>query len=100
LLDLAHARIAAQIRNEAIHDYIQQLPLDKVMEIHVSGPRSQDGDGWVEDAHESLLKVDFDLLTWALTKTRPQAVTLEYGQEKETLKVQLHHLREILDNAA
>ncbi len=98
LLDLAHARVAAELRDESVQDFILQLPLDRVIEIHVSGPRTSNGH--LEDAHESLQADDYDLLTWVLSQTRPQAVTLEYWEEKAALKEQLLRLREIVDSAA
>lgn len=37
LLDLTHAKITAKYRGWDIHDYIRQLSLNRVVEIHVNG---------------------------------------------------------------
>ena len=102
LLDLAHARVAAHYQNEPVHDYLSRLPLDRLVEIHVSGPRpappnSPYKDDRLIDAHESMQEADYGLLAWVLQRTRPQAVTLEYSQDRAQLKDQLDRLRALLN---
>jgi uncharacterized protein (UPF0276 family) len=103
LLDLAHARVAACYRGEPVQDYLARLPLDRTIEIHVSGPRPLHSDGAADDsrlfdAHEPLQEEDYALLDWVLQRTRPQAVTLEYSQDRAQLETQLHRLRALLDS--
>lgn len=86
LLDLAHAKLSAEVREMAVEDYLLQLPLDRVVQIHMAGIRQRDGRSY--DAHESLQKDDYSLLRWTLNHTQPQWLTLEYfyedrGQVKE-----------------
>ncbi len=102
LLDLAHARVTAAMRRQAVRDYIQELPLDRLVEIHVSGPRqAQNNDHWVDahlvDAHQSMQEDDYDLLEWVLNLARPLAVSLEYWRDGALLKEQLLCLRQILN---
>lgn len=98
LLDLAHARVAAHNRGEAARDYLARLPLDRVLEIHVSGPRpGSHPDGRLVDAHQPLLEADYDLLAWVLERTRPRAVTLEYTKDRAQIVAQLARLRAMLD---
>ncbi len=94
LLDLGHARIAAQHDHQPVHDYLGRLPLEKTRQIHVSGPRLKDGA--LYDAHQPLVEEDYELLDWALAHTHPEVVTLEYYREKETLRQQLSRLGGIL----
>jgi uncharacterized protein (UPF0276 family) len=94
LLDTAHARVAAAAHRMDIYDYLDRLPLERVMQIHVSGPRVRNGH--LYDAHESLEKVDYTVLEWVLARTGPRAVTLEYFKERETLREQLLCIRDIL----
>jgi uncharacterized protein (UPF0276 family) len=96
LLDLAHARVSAHMRGQPARDYIAQLPLDRLIEIHVSGPRPSPVDGRLVDAHEPLQEEDDALLAWVLERVRPQAVTLEYTRDRAQLEAQLLHLRELL----
>jgi len=119
LLDLAHARVTASTLGIDAQEYILQLPLDRVREIHVSGPRrlsevraslsaklraraadladgyALSGDSLV-DAHEPLREPDYALLEWALERCRPWAVSLEYFVRAEALHEQLVRLGHIV----
>jgi uncharacterized protein (UPF0276 family) len=99
LLDLAHARVAAHYRGEPARDYLVRLPLDRLVEIHVSGPRPGPyPDGRLIDAHQPMQEVDYDLLAWLLARSRPRAVTLEYSKDRMQIKTQLVRLRALLDS--
>ena len=105
LLDLAHARVAAHYQGEPVRDYLARLPLDRTIEIHVSGPRPAPAggpftDGRLIDAHEPLQEADYALLAWVLHRTRPQAVTLEYSRDLAQLEAQLHRLSALLDSSS
>jgi uncharacterized protein (UPF0276 family) len=95
LLDLGHARVAAATLKLDVHDYLQQMPLDRVDQIHVSGVRPRDG--LLYDAHESLEEIDYALLDWVLERTQSQVLTLEYFRQREPLREQLQKLRTQLD---
>ncbi len=95
LLDLSHARIAAQVLGMAVEDYVNLLPLEKVVQVHVSGVRERDGR--LYDAHQSLQEEDYALLEWALTKVRPAWLTLEYFREdRDEIRQQLTRLKAII----
>jgi uncharacterized protein (UPF0276 family) len=94
LLDLAHARVSAARLELPIKEYLGQLPLERVRQLHISGPRFRDG--VLFDAHESLLDVDYALLEWVLERTQPLALTLEYNREEAELRAELERLREML----
>ncbi len=94
LLDTGHAQVAAaQFEMDAV-DYIRQLPLERIAQVHVSGPRVQNGR--LFDAHEPLQKEDYRLLEYVLGKSNPQVVTLEYIRAPEALREQIGRLREML----
>ena len=95
VLDTGHARISAAVLGMDVHDYVKRLPLDRVLQVHISGPRVRDGR--LVDAHEPLQEVDYALLDFLLARTCPQVVTLEYTREREALREQLYRLRDILD---
>jgi uncharacterized protein (UPF0276 family) len=90
LLDLAHARIAAGVFHWDVHEYLERLPLERTVEIHVSGLRQRKG--VLYDAHEPMEEEDYRLLEWALERTRPEVVTLEYFRDKGKLEEQLGRL--------
>jgi uncharacterized protein (UPF0276 family) len=95
LLDIGHARVSAARLGEDVHDYLRDLPLNRVVQVHVSGPRMRDGR--LFDAHEPLQDADYELLEFVLEQTHPQVVTLEYIRERESLQKQLFRLRDILN---
>jgi len=94
LLDLAHARVSASWLGLPVEEYLAQLPLERVRQLHISGPRSRDG--VLFDAHESLLDEDYALLEWVLRRTQPLALTLEYNREEAVLVAELERLRSVL----
>ncbi len=94
LLDLAHARVAAEVRNIPVKDYLSQLPLELTQQIHLAGVRRDAKTDRLYDAHQSLADEDYELLAWVLTQIQPQLVTLEYFREDaKALKTQLERLR-------
>lgn len=94
LLDLAHARVVASVFQRDVYEYLLQLPLDRTVQIHVSGPRLRKG--MMYDAHDPMQEEDYRLLEWALERTQPQVVTLEYYKEKNYLAEQLSRLAALL----
>lgn len=100
LLDLAHARVSAARFGRPIEDYLDGLPLDRVLQLHVSGPRwhpAEGAAGILRDDHEPLLEEDYDLLEEVLSRTEPRALTLEYGRDAAALKGQLGRLGKVLE---
>lgn len=95
LLDLAHARISATALGMPVRDYLEQLPLERVGQIHVNHPEWNDQRLW--DAHEVLQSEDYELLEWALSRCQPGSVTLEYNQDEAAILQQVERLRRILN---
>ena len=78
LLDIAHARVSAQHRGDNSEQYINALPLERVLEIHSSAPRME-SDG-LRDRHLAMQQDEFDWLEWVLGRaTQTQTITLEYA---------------------
>ena len=95
LLDIGHAHVSAEVLGVDMHDYLSSLPLHRVVQVHVSGPRMRYGR--LVDAHEPLQEIDYELLDFVLERIQPQVVTLEYIREREALQEQLFLLRGLLD---
>lgn len=103
LLDLTHAKITAQYRGWNVCDYLANLPLELIKEIHVNGS-GRDSEGFPCDTHESMKEEDYELLKFVLSHSNPEIVTLEYvGKEWESdevilksLERQLYKLNEIV----
>jgi uncharacterized protein (UPF0276 family) len=105
LLDTAHLRVAAHHMGMDAADYLHRLPLERIREIHVSGPGPDPEQGYLKDRHLEMQEIDYELLERVLTVTKPRFVTLEYGgtgpmfewrSEPDVLRRQLVKLREIV----
>jgi uncharacterized protein (UPF0276 family) len=94
LLDLAHARVSAARLGYSAEEYLDRLPLGRVRQLHVSGPRQVDG--LMTDVHESLAEIDVRIILETLARTEPWALTLEYKKDADTLVAQTDRLRRIL----
>lgn len=105
LLDIAHAKVSAYHLNVDIYDYLEQLPLERVREIHITGTEEDKNIGLI-DSHLELTKKDYDLLEYVLEKSDPDIITLEYGwpgkdytyrTKKHSIKEQLIKLKNYLN---
>jgi len=79
--------------------YLGALPLGRVRQVHVSGPRQREG-GVLVDAHETLRDVDLALVQSVLERVTPWAVTLEYGRTPDALLHDVAALGETLGVSA
>jgi uncharacterized protein (UPF0276 family) len=95
VLDLSHARVSAAALGVDPYDYLSALPLHRVRQLHVSGPRMRQGR--LVDVHESMQEPDYEFLDFVLERAQPEVVTLEYIRTREALQEQLLRLRRILD---
>lgn len=78
LLDLSHFAITAlNTKMDAITE-IDRLPLERVVEVHISGYSEQEGVVWDDHASPAPPLV-FDLLACVAARARPMALTLEYN---------------------
>lgn len=98
LLDLSHAQVSASRLGLPVDDYLAGLPLERVRQLHVNGPRPVGGksDSTLKDVHETMREADYELLENVLERTRPWAVTLEYGRDANALLAQLDRLEGML----
>jgi uncharacterized protein (UPF0276 family) len=119
LLDLAHARVSASMLGYDVYDYVGRLPLERTVELHLSGPRPHNeieprrqalvtenarsvahllsfGTHNLVDAHAPMREEDYALLEWVLARTQPKAISLEYFREPVALREQLERLSKLL----
>jgi hypothetical protein len=97
LLDLSHSRVSGALLGLPDDDYLFRLPLGRVVEVHVSGPRPRNG--ILRDVHEPMSEEDYALLGWLLRRTHVEAVTLEYWKEADAHAEQLLRLMEIVEQS-
>lgn len=78
LLDLSHLLITCNNLKIDPRETLMDLPLDRVVEIHISGAREEQRVMW-DDHATPASEIIFELLECLLTYTKPRAVTLEYN---------------------
>lgn len=83
LLDIGHARRSAIHFGMDTRDYIRQLPLDRLRELHITGVGANPQGGITD--HLAMTDADWDLFGWVLDQVRtgtastPGIVACEYG---------------------
>lgn len=78
LLDLSHLTITcANLELDAM-EMLRLLPLERVVEVHVSGIQADGGMCWDDHAQRAPARV-FELLVGLRARVQPRAVTLEYN---------------------
>ena len=97
LFDIAHWRVSGSWLGYDPIEALGLLPLDRIVEIHVSSPRPlNDGSGRLDDCHESLRPYDYRLLDHVLQRSNPRAITIEYRRDMDCLREQIVSLRAFL----
>jgi uncharacterized protein (UPF0276 family) len=101
LLDLTHFLISMLNTKKDAMSEIDRLPLEKVVEVHLSGLNVQSGIAWDDHATPAPPAV-FDLLERVLARVSPTAVTLEYNWSPQfpesTLVKHIDRVHEIVRN--
>jgi uncharacterized protein len=99
LLDIAHLVVTAANLAADPSEMLNALPLDRVIEVHLSGMKPQSGIAW-DDHTEPAPPLVFELLAQVLRRARPRAVTLEYnwdaGFPRDLLQRDVERVREIV----
>lgn len=101
LLDLSHFVITALNTGTDALQEIDLLPLERVVEVHVSGYNEQGGTVWDDHAAPASPLV-FDLLARVAARARPRALTLEYNWQAfpaSLVRSHIDHCRRILDRS-
>ncbi|MBX3740453.1 MAG: DUF692 family protein [Akkermansiaceae bacterium] len=91
LLDLSHFMITSFNTGVNPLEEIDRLPLEKVVEIHISGLKRESGIVWDDHASPAPNEM-FDLLERVMKRARPKALTLEYNWEKLPQSVLHSHI--------
>jgi uncharacterized protein len=84
LLDISHANWSAATRGETLLEYIGQLPLNKIYEIHINGWVNLGGQ---QMAHIKIQDELYALLKELIANYPVRIVTLEYGRPNDRLGV-------------
>jgi len=96
LLDISHAKITAKNKRLSVFEYIEDLNLSRVRQIHISRPVEREG-LW-RDAHEELQPDDWKYFKKVLALCpRIKYATIEYYKDVKKLKLMTKELKDILD---
>lgn len=101
LLDLSHFMITSMNTGVDAIKEIDRLPLERVIEIHVSGLNLQSGIVWDDHAAPAPPEM-FDLLERVMERAHPRALTMEYNWSALPQAILLSHIartQEILARA-
>lgn len=85
LLDTAHASVSAWHLNMDVYDYMSQMPLERVQEVHLVGTQLTEDQG-LKDMHTPLKEHDYQLMDWLMERMTPEIITLEYGWPGQDFK--------------
>ncbi len=78
LMDLSHLEITAHNSGKKAIDLLAEMPVEAVIEVHLSGYSVQSGMHWDDHAQRAPEEL-FDLLEMLMQRVRPRAITLEYN---------------------
>ena len=79
LFDIGHARAAAETLHIPFSEYVERLPMDRVVEMHLAGSVRKK-DGMLSPNHSKMNEEDYKFLENALEKYKTlEVITLEYG---------------------
>ncbi len=94
LLDIGHMVVAAKNLGYSVDDYLEKLPLDKVVEIHMSKPKEVK-EGVYFDSHASIDNEEIELVKKILEKAKGvEVICLEtFGNPDELIR-ELELIRE------
>lgn len=78
LLDITHFLIATSNMGLDPVQSLRMLPVERVVEVHLSGMSEQSGTFW-DDHSAPVLEAAFEVLAQVAARVRPRAVTFEYN---------------------
>jgi uncharacterized protein (UPF0276 family) len=92
LFDISHARVGADSLKMDFNKYVEKLPMDKVVEMHLAGTIPNDK-GILIDKHTKMLEEDYVFLENAIKNYKTiKVITLEYGPVKNLPEKEIKQL--------
>lgn len=82
LLDISHAYCASGCLGVPFYEYLRQLPLDEITEIHING--------WIVAqgtimCHTKINEEGYQALAFVLEYCQPKIITVEYGRHNDRI---------------
>jgi len=110
LFDIDHARVSAETLGISLQDYVAELPMERLRELHMTGThRLPDGR---RQSHLPMMEDDWEVFEWALQQiaakkwSQPDIFAFEYGgigpkfdwrTDKAVIAEQVPRLRKMMD---
>ena len=93
LLDIAHAMVTAKNRNIDLKEYLSELPLSNLIQIHICGPLLKENTGY--DKHRPPQSYIYETIKPILKKYKNEVkyLTLEYYRNEKILIKELKKLK-------
>lgn len=96
LLDIAHAMVTAHNKKISYHEYIESLPLDKLIQLHICQPVLPEN-GMAYDAHDEPNDEMFRNVLLLIKKYPSiEYLTIEYYRDKNILINSIKSLRNLI----
>ena len=96
LLDIAHAMVTAHNKNISYEEYIESLPLDKLIQLHICQPELVDGE-IARDTHNEPNDEMFSEVIRLINKySTIKYLTIEYYKDKDILIASIQKLRHLI----
>jgi uncharacterized protein (UPF0276 family) len=97
LLDIGHLMVTANWFETEPEALLARMPLDRLVEVHLSGPRPLQGNTErLDDVHDDVGEPEVRLLRLVLEQAQPKAVVLEYRRDADRLREQLAMLGAVI----
>lgn len=100
LLDIAHLEVTASWFSRTPDELLDELPLERIGEVHLSGPRpivDAGNSGRLDDVHDAVTEREVRLLRRVLSEAQPRAVVLEYRRDPVRLREQLAMIGQVIE---
>jgi uncharacterized protein (UPF0276 family) len=94
LFDYAHAWITASRRQISFNQYMRELPMERVIQVHLS--KCSEVDGMYVDSHDTILKADLNEIWEVVKDLSAKYFTIEYYQDSNKLVEANVYLRSLL----
>ena len=97
LLDIGHLLVTASWFEVEPEVLLARMPIERLVEVHVSGPRPLAGNiERLDDVHDVVGESEVRLLRMVLEQAQPKAIVLEYRRDAAALREQLAMLGSVI----
>jgi uncharacterized protein (UPF0276 family) len=96
LLDVNNVFVNAQNHGFDPYAWLQRIPLERVLQLHVAGHELWDDDALIIDTHGATVRDEvYELMAWVIERTGPRPVLLERDNNIPPLSELLDEIRRI-----